>query len=81
MVGVSTIFDPCCGVDLAPFKLIEQFKLLFTALGLQVEVDGFIDNLAIDGAASGQFQAALTTLNPQWLVQANAQAIFWLPVW
>ena len=81
MVGLHAVLDSCGGVDLADFKLIEQFELLFTALRLQVKTDCFIGHLAIDSAATGQLQTALTTLNPQGLVQANAQAIIWLPVW
>ena len=66
--------------DIAQFKLIEQLELLLAALGLQIEVDGFIGDLAIDAAAGSQLQAALATLYAKGLVQANTQAVICLPV-
>lgn len=74
------IFHSGRGADIAQFKLIEQLQLLLAALGLQIEVDGFIGDLAIDAAAGSQLQAALATLYAKGLVQANTQAVICLPV-
>ena len=80
MIGLIGIFHTGRSADIPQFKLIEQFKLLFSTLWLQVKVDGFVVDLAIDTAASSQLQTALTTLHSEGLVQANAQAIICLPV-
>ena len=64
----------------APLELIVQLKMLLAALGLKIEVNGFVSNLPIRRSIAGDTQPSVTTVHTQGLLQRDTELVVSLPI-